>query len=845
MDDLVKKEILTDDGQIRINSNDTVHNIHRATYKIMDELSKKGQSKGIFVMPNLDNFFYDFGIITALNYIIGQQNQVQFDIKKLREGFKYKFYEHVFINLGIVTEKNELKLKAQFKDETYYLPIAGIPPQLVVVEQSTPLTTLKKLLGSFMFNEQKKKNQDKNYDLADVLYKSLGNINASILIIASINKIRDYLKNTFIQGKSIYELIKIGQIDKNGNIVNQSNANVLGNYSLLICSNMDFVKNSVKEGHKFNKILIDFDNFREYIQNDILDYLHKQEIDMYIFKSFKDYKYDGFFEKNNYLKWNWSNEYLTQSMYKSKNQSYILNRIINNQKNRQFDTEIVDLGFLPESVKAIFTLNDEIENMNSIILNIYENMYEIARHYFRLSFFADADRLKKDRDILNSLEDKINSMRNFIEDKIILSLLSIQKNLFDFLESSTINNKMLKIEELVKGLERRIAIITNDKEDKDELNEYFSSKKYKHNMIYVYTTNEFFKDNKYDFEHIIITSWFGRDVMQKILFSNTSNNYILLLTGLELEWFTLRLEYLDFINNKDNNLQILEYLGYNIELPEKPVYLKPIIETEDVLCEFEYKLSNRHYSRYTDFKNSDEQEEAYPIRLSGGYIIFISKDWELGVITDIFNGQSDYIEMKNHTRLSVSDVILYHASNPDLIRSIADKDEKVVELRLIAGIWKKLISRFFELNSKKYTKISLQKALMNALKENGCKKHPATIKNWINNPNIIIPDDIEDIKIILRLFKKEEVKANEIYDAGLKVRQAHVQAGMYLSTKTNRSIKDLYEKNGISLGDLPYEEQDEEFGKLYYLRIDRIDSQRLINKKYIGRLLKDKEGENL
>lgn len=846
MHNVVNSEILTDQGQITIKNNNTVHGIFRATYTIMTKLSKNGSSKGVFIMPDLDNFFYFFGIFTTLNYIIDQQSRSQFDVSKLKINAKYKFFKNVFIYLGIRTEKNMKKLIAEFIDETYYLPIEALPEQIVQVEDNTPLTKLKQLFDEFDFSSQLAKNQTNDYNLSDILYKSLGNINESILIIANINKTKDYLSKTTIDNKGIYELIKIGQIDKNGEIVNLSNKNVVGNYSLLICSNMDFVKNSVKEGYKFNKILIDFDNFREFVQNDVLDYLHKHEIDVFIFKSFKDYKNDTFFDNNKYIKWNWSNDYIHQLIHQDRNQFDIMNQIISNQISKSYNMKTINLGQLAEVVKSIFTLNKMIDEMNSTVFKFYETLYEISIYYFRLSFYVNNEKLEKDKEVISDLSHSIDKIKAFLDPLTYQTMVYIHNNLSSYLYSGILNNKMNEIVDLAHTLEKHVAVITNNQQDSENLKAYFSAKKFNHNSIDIYTPNEYFKYNGYNYDHVVITSWFGYKIMQKILFSNTTANYTLLLTNLEKSWFISRLEYLDYILNKHDNNLILETIGYNIDTSQKTFVTEVIVEKEDVFEEFEFKASNKHYSSYSDYKHTSEQEEVYPIRFSGKYIMFITREWELCIVTDIFNGQSGVIEMKNVKKISVNDVVMYRESNPYLIRSIADKDDSVIELRKTANIWKNLIKQCLELNLKKISKNRFQKSFIKVLKDHGCNKHSATIKNWINNDNIIIPDNIEDIRIILKLFKRDERLSEDIYKAGMEVRRAHVQAGIYLSLKTQKNIKDLYDKYDLNVNDLPYEVIDDEFGKLYYLRIERIDSLRLVNRKYIGRLLKyDKEIRNV
>ena len=72
----------------------------------------------------------------------------------------------------------------------------------------------------------------------------------------------------------------------------------------------------------------------------------------------------------------------------------------------------------------------------------------------------------------------------------------------------------------------------------------------------------------------------------------------------------------------------------------------------------------------------------------------------------------------------------------------------------------------------------------------GCKKDFVTVKNWVTNNEMIIPNEIEDLMIIARATGDDILleMVEKILAAGKYVRSIHTKAGKILSDRLKEQI---------------------------------------------------------
>ncbi len=117
-----------------------------------------------------------------------------------------------------------------------------------------------------------------------------------------------------------------------------------------------------------------------------------------------------------------------------------------------------------------------------------------------------------------------------------------------------------------------------------------------------------------------------------------------------------------------------------------------------------------------------------------------------------------------------------------------------------------------------------------------------TVKNWLNNEDLIQPGDKDDLLCIAEatgdMVLKE--KLEEIYKAGKEVRRAHVNAGRILSQrlriKISEHIRELNDIDAFNVWD-PITLQLEDIGQVRILKVIDVSNRITIDIGNTNRLL--------
>jgi len=183
---------------------------------------------------------------------------------------------------------------------------------------------------------------------------------------------------------------------------------------------------------------------------------------------------------------------------------------------------------------------------------------------------------------------------------------------------------------------------------------------------------------------------------------------------------------------------------------------------------------------------------------------------------------------------------LFRDSDRDIIREIADRGlekEGMIAVRKIAGLWKETLREGYRKFSNDIGR------LYDMLRRAGCNRNLFTVKNWLSDDDIIGPRDESDISAIARAFGNPLLKDNilKVQEAISTVRSAHRQASEFLKKKLLDALPEIikgeqYQVDFVSKNSVVMDL--EEFGKVYILRVEEIESDfREVETKWVNRLL--------
>lgn len=97
----------------------------------------------------------------------------------------------------------------------------------------------------------------------------------------------------------------------------------------------------------------------------------------------------------------------------------------------------------------------------------------------------------------------------------------------------------LLLNKIISGLYKKIILITPDKEDKNSIYQFWKNKLEENGYdaeIEVLYPNEYVNFGALESDITVLTGWFGRKTMQRILYSYNTCSYLVLLYEYENRW---------------------------------------------------------------------------------------------------------------------------------------------------------------------------------------------------------------------------------------------------------------------------------------------------------------------
>lgn len=484
-----------------------------------------------------------------------------------------------------------------------------------------------------------------------------------------------------------------------------------------------------------------------------------------------------------------------------------------------------DLRFIRDTASKFVYLNDLYRILNSVFFNILHTCYPLSVEQ-RLKFVDEIEKGFKN----------VASEKNYIDQATYRQLEQTVELTLSLLNDKQELPKIQKIKELLLSQPEKhfYLVVRESQEEKERANNYwtsFCSENQLSGIISILTLSEYIKE---PVDSAIITRWFKKEKMRNIIFSFYKSEELLLLCYPETIFY-------------DAFIESSKKMFHDIKIPIKGnSYIGNFLKSEIGSCSDGYPDEELE-----DFEPSDKtikirkyqiapQEksgngiEVIPISFTDGSLLFCKPLKKLIVVNMSQDGSDQAFSEKKAEELHENDVLVFRDSQSDIIREIADNiliKEGQENLRKMAELWKfHFQSRFQQKPFDKTQRL---------LRRLGCKRNYLTIKNWINDEDIIAPESLDDIKLIAKSINNNEMltKAQEIIDAAKSVRSVHVQAGRILSerlkTTLHEDLMNLFDNDGTVEYNIP------DIGNINLLKIDSIEGKILINPKDVNILIKD------
>lgn len=168
------------------------------------------------------------------------------------------------------------------------------------------------------------------------------------------------------------------------------------------------------------------------------------------------------------------------------------------------------------------------------------------------------------------------------------------------------------------------------------------------------------------------------------------------------------------------------------------------ISTDKAVEERLFRLADTSIIGNTVTSQSTEILYTKAIIFDNDQCFYATESHKFYVISDVKEVRNTNIQLNSSRTdsLSPKDIIALISTQRDIVVELIERSadpEKLKTVKYWTGLWKKLIQEHYRKSNRNFAE------LVSSLRENGCKRHEATIRNWLQDNNQIGPDDDSDL----------------------------------------------------------------------------------------------------
>lgn len=811
--------------------------IIKASLFILDSITKTQGVHNVIVFPEKTQTSFIFAVLKVIYNVITGKIGYCYDPYRFTKGQKLKFKNFVMEFDTIEKDKNgEEKIFVWFSGNFRY----GLPIEVAPYFQSTdtkrPLSKYDAFAKLFRIKTVDCKQISIRSNIVEFLSNHKTHIKSTVFYVTSIANAKELLKSIKINYRSIEDMLLIGQVDYRGEIRNAGSGQLAGTPAITLSPDLFSVIEATRRGVEVQSIILDLSNNILNAQLNVLDQLYRQKYPIVCVTDTEGSLELGMLEDRDFNIWRWNEESLTKDLYGSS--STILDKKLRNCANSVIEYCTAKSTEICDSLKLLYKHREDVKLQSPMVASIYGTLFEYTLTALKSITPISSKRVQTVRNELEECNVKLVDEKRYISDELYDSLHFVVENLFKIYSSDFDFPKTnMLFSKITDGNYKKINIIISEKEDKNNVYLYWKNKLNKNGIIVdieILYPDEFTGNYFIDSDITVITGWFKKQIMQRILYSYNAEKYIILLYEYENKWKNAHSSIWKNSFNKNGNKDIVEkslgkeiyYIIKNDHIESKQDTIHQDYFTDD-LEEIDLILREHKYRKYIS-SHEAETTEAIPVGFAGECFAFFTPTRKLITVTDIIVNGARRIAIKTASDLNVGDFIVLRETQRDLIRDIADlilTASGKEQCRQKASKWKDALiigTAFCEFDD-----------LYDSLRSAGCTKDIITVKRWMNDEDAIIPQDKSDLIAIAIAVDDSRLldEIDEIYEAGRTVKSAHIKAGRVISEKLRRCIADeLYIQKRID----PYTICDpitfsiDDVGKVNVLKIIDINKEPVI-----------------
>lgn len=256
------------------------------------------------------------------------------------------------------------------------------------------------------------------------------------------------------------------------------------------------------------------------------------------------------------------------------------------------------------------------------------------------------------------------------------------------------------------------------------------------------------------------------------------------------------------------------------------------------IAEYELAIDRTVYSRYLSKGNLTESCKAKRINFENETFLYATESHKFLIINDLIESSKDAasIQTKKYESLQLGDIIALIDTETDVLVEIVQKITKPAEFQKIkrwTDLWKTVLRDYFLKIGNNFAKLIAE------LAKQGCKRHPSTIRTWLQDDNRIGPEDKDDLLRIALVTESTELYDNidVTRDAISQMTGWRMKASDLVRDRIRRQLQKIADHSIINASiEIP------DLGRVVILKVNDLSSQpEEIDKRFVHRLLKKDE----
>jgi len=438
----------------------------------------------------------------------------------------------------------------------------------------------------------------------------------------------------------------------------------------------------------------------------------------------------------------------------------------------------------------------EKDESNNDLTSLKISLIQLTNLISRIAHIPTAEEISVFNSKLNSIETLFLRCRMWLGDshKPIEESISLLKSVIARFATYP-SEKCARLKTLMISKQYDYIICSNEEEAK-ALNDSLPTHTHKPQVISVADVNDKLLSSKP--LKAILTGWVKSNNINRILSSFLFSELTVLFYQFENKYYNSlqrrNKQYSENIKATINSKGIRsetdssKLKGFS-DLYSGDEVIETTSESSFDILDYEFKLDDAQYSRYAAKGNLIDSIKAKRIVFENDFFIYATDSHKLLVINELIErkGKKANLHRRKVESLQTGDVVAFINTDRDLLAELVKKstsNEDYFSVKKWIDLWKNLLKDYF-------AKIGFDfERLVVELREKGCKKHEVTIRNWLQDENLIGPKDDSDLISIALL-----TNSVELYDNISVVRECiskmvgwRMQAADYISNQIKSQI---------------------------------------------------------